>query len=61
MVEKPAEIGEMITGGGMGSGLSIGRSSVLTLANLEQMDVETDVAENLPVEDRPGASPPRSP
>jgi RND family efflux transporter MFP subunit len=31
----------------MGSGLSIGRSSVLTLANLERMDVETDVAENL--------------
>jgi len=47
VVEKPAEIGEMITGGGMGSGLTIGRSSVLTIANLEQMDVETDVAENL--------------
>jgi RND family efflux transporter MFP subunit len=47
VVEKPAEVGEMITGGGMGSGLSIGRSSVLTLANLERMDVETDVAENL--------------
>ena len=47
VVEKPAEVGEMITGGGMGSGVSIGRSSVLTLANLEQMDVETDVAENL--------------
>jgi len=47
VVEKPAEVGEMITGGGMGSGLSIGRSSVLTLANLDQMDVETDVAENL--------------
>lgn len=47
VVEKPAELGEMITGGGMGSGLSIGRSSVLTLANLERMDVETDVAENL--------------
>ncbi len=47
VVEKPAEVGEMITGGGMGSGLSIGRSSVLTLANLELMDVETDIAENL--------------
>jgi RND family efflux transporter MFP subunit len=47
VVEKPAEIGEMITGGGMGSGLSIGRASVLTLANLEHMDVETDVAESL--------------
>lgn len=47
VVEKPAEIGEMITGGGMGSGLSIGRSAVLTIANLELMDVETDVAENL--------------
>ena len=47
VVEKPAELGEMITGGGMGSGLSIGRASVLTLANLDRMDVETDVAENL--------------
>ncbi|WP_435015971.1 efflux RND transporter periplasmic adaptor subunit [Tundrisphaera sp. TA3] len=47
VVEKPAEIGEMITGGGMGSGVSIGRSAVLTIANLDVMDVETDVAENL--------------
>ncbi|WP_435011640.1 efflux RND transporter periplasmic adaptor subunit [Tundrisphaera lichenicola] len=47
VVERAAEIGEMITGGGMGSGLSIGRSSVLTLANLDRMDVDTDVAENL--------------
>ena len=47
VVEKPAEIGEMITGGGMGSGLSIGRSAVLTVANLDLMDVETDIAENL--------------
>ncbi len=44
VVEKPAEVGEMITGGGMGS---TGRASVLTLANLDLMDVETDVAENL--------------
>jgi RND family efflux transporter MFP subunit len=47
VVEKPSEVGEMITGGGMGSGLSIGRSTVLTLANLDHMDVETDIAENL--------------
>ena len=47
VVEKPAEIGEMITGGGMGSGVSIGRSAVLTVADLDTMDVETDVAENL--------------
>ncbi len=39
VVEKPAEVGEMITGSGVGS--------LLTLATLDQMDVETDVAENL--------------
>jgi RND family efflux transporter MFP subunit len=36
VVERPADPGEMISGG-----------PVLTLANLGQMDVETDVAENL--------------
>ena len=36
VVERPADLGEMISGG-----------PVLTLANLAQMDVETDVAENL--------------
>ncbi len=36
VVERPADVGEMISGG-----------TVLTLANLEQMEVETDVAENL--------------
>ncbi len=39
VVEKPAEVGEMVTGSGTGS--------LLTLATLDQMDVETDVAENL--------------
>jgi RND family efflux transporter MFP subunit len=47
VVKKEAEIGEMITGGGMGSGLSIGRAYVATLANLNRMEVETDVSENL--------------
>jgi RND family efflux transporter MFP subunit len=47
IVKKDAEIGEMITGGGMGSGLSIGRSTVATIANLYRMDVETDVSEGL--------------
>lgn len=47
IVKKEAELGEMITGGGMGSGLSIGRSTIATLANLSRMDVETDVSENL--------------
>ena len=47
IVKKDAEIGEMITGGGMGSGLSIGRSTVATIANLFRMDVETDVSENM--------------
>lgn len=31
----------------MGSGLSIGRSTVATIANLYRMDVETDVSEHL--------------
>ncbi|MDX2039358.1 MAG: efflux RND transporter periplasmic adaptor subunit [Isosphaeraceae bacterium] len=47
IVRKDSEIGEMITGGGMGSGLSIGRSAVATLANLDRMDVETDISENM--------------
>jgi RND family efflux transporter MFP subunit len=47
VVKKDAEVGEMITGGGMGSGLSIGRSAVATLANLNLMDVETDISENM--------------
>ncbi len=37
VVEKPAELGEVVSGSG----------SLLTLATLDQMDVETDVAENL--------------
>ncbi len=36
VVERPADLGEMISG-----------TTVLTLANLSQMDVETDIAENL--------------
>jgi RND family efflux transporter MFP subunit len=36
VVERPADLGEMISGG-----------TVLTLANLMQMDVETDISENL--------------
>ena len=36
VVERPADLGEMINGG-----------TVLTLADLGRMDVETDVAENL--------------
>ena len=35
VVERPADVGEMISG------------TVLTLANLDRMDVETDIAENL--------------
>ncbi len=47
IVKKDAELGEMITGGGMGSGVSIGRATIATIANLDRMDVETDVSENL--------------
>jgi RND family efflux transporter MFP subunit len=47
IVRKDADVGEMITGGGMGSGLTNGRSSVGTIANLARMDVETDVSETM--------------
>ena len=39
IVKKDAEIGEMITG--------LGTSTVATIANLDRMDVETDVSEHL--------------
>jgi RND family efflux transporter MFP subunit len=42
VVKKDAEVGEMITGSGI-----IGRSKIVTLANLGRMDVETDVTESL--------------
>jgi RND family efflux transporter MFP subunit len=45
VVEKQGEEGEVITPSAMSS--SIGRSAVVTLASLEKMEVETDVAENL--------------
>lgn len=45
VVEKQGEEGEIISPMAMSS--SLGRSSVVTIANLEKMDVETDVSENL--------------
>src|SRR4051794_8325763 len=45
VVEKQGEEGEVITPSAMNS--SIGRSAVVTLASLDRMEVETDVAENL--------------
>jgi RND family efflux transporter MFP subunit len=42
VVKKEAEVGEMITGSGI-----IGRSKIVTMANLSRMDVETDVTESL--------------
>jgi RND family efflux transporter MFP subunit len=45
VVEKQGEKGEVITPSAMSA--SIGRSAVVTMANLDKMDVETDVAENL--------------
>jgi RND family efflux transporter MFP subunit len=45
VVAKEAEVGETITPGGMGQ--SSFRGSVVTLANLSLLEVETDIAENL--------------
>ncbi len=45
VVEKGAEVGETITPGGMGA--ASGRGSVVTLANLDQLEVETDITETL--------------
>lgn len=44
VVTKDAEVGETIMPGGMG--LASGRGSVATLANLEQLEVDTDVKED---------------
>ncbi len=43
IVSKQAEVGETITPGGLGE--ASGRGSVVTLADLERLEVETDVAE----------------
>jgi len=45
VVEKQGEEGEIITPSAMSS--SMGRTAVVTIANLEKMDVETDISENL--------------
>jgi len=45
VVEKQGEEGEVITPSAMSA--SIGRSAVVSLANLAKMEVETDIAENL--------------
>jgi RND family efflux transporter MFP subunit len=45
VVEKQGEEGEIITPSAMNS--SLGRTAVVTIANLEKMDVETDISENL--------------
>lgn len=45
VVEKQGEEGEIISPMAMSS--SLGRSSVVTIANLKKMEVETDVSENL--------------
>lgn len=45
VVEKQGEEGEVITPSAMSA--SIGRSAVVSLANLSKMEVETDIAENL--------------
>jgi len=45
VVEKQGEVGEIISPMAMSS--SLGRSAVVTIADLEHMDVETDIAEGL--------------
>ena len=45
VVEKQGEEGEIISPSAMSS--SLGRTAVVTIANLETMDVETDISENL--------------
>jgi RND family efflux transporter MFP subunit len=45
VVEKQGEEGEIITPMAMSS--SLGRTAVVTIANLGKMDVETDISENL--------------
>ena len=45
VIAKEAQEGETITPGGMGA--ASGRGSVVTLADLQQLEVETDIAENL--------------
>ena len=43
VVEKQGEVGEIISPTAMSS--SLGRTAVVTIANLEKMDVETDISE----------------
>ena len=45
VVEKQGEEGEVIATMAMSS--SLGRTAVVTIANLEKMDVETDISEGL--------------
>ncbi len=45
VVEKQGEEGEIITPTAMSS--SLGRTAVVTIADLDHMDVETDISENL--------------
>ena len=45
VVEKQGEEGEIISPTAMSS--SLGRTAVVTIANLEKMDVETDISEDL--------------
>jgi RND family efflux transporter MFP subunit len=47
VISKDAEVGETIGMGMGGSGGSFVRSGIVSLADLDHLDVETDVAENL--------------
>src|SRR5207248_974220 len=45
VVSKEADLGETIIPGGMGG--NSGRGAVVTLANLDMLEVDTDISENL--------------
>ena len=54
VVEKQGEEGEIIAPMAMSS--SLGRTAVVTIANLEKMDVETDISEGLLSRDHTGSA-----
>ncbi len=57
VTEKGAEVGETILIGGMGG--ASGRGSVATLADLKNLEVDTDIAENLLAHVEPPSAPGR--
>jgi RND family efflux transporter MFP subunit len=54
VISKESEVGETIALGGMGANSASGRGSVVTLADLEHLEVEADVKEDFVNLVRPG-------